>query len=83
MAEGQQTDTPRGQRKAPGVIDRLGNPEPFFPEGPALSKDAQLGIAPGEVGTGQHGRQGHLAEALAPLRPVEGYHGLPEQSIAR
>ena len=61
-----------------GVINRLGNPEPFVPEGPALSERAQLGMAPGELGTGVHGGQEDLAEALAALRPVEGCHGLPE-----
>ena len=57
---------------------RLGNPQPFFPEGPALSEHAQLGMAPGEPGTGGHGGQERPAEALVALRPVEGRHGLPE-----
>ena len=60
------------------MSNRLGNPEPFFPEGPALGERAQLGMAPGEVGTGEHGGQDDLTEALAALRPVEGRHGLPE-----
>ena len=78
LAEGQQTDPPRGQHEAPGVSHRLGNPQPFFPEGPALGERAQLGMAPGEVGTGEHGGQDDLTEALVAPRPVEGRHGLPE-----
>ena len=60
------------------MINRLGNPEPFFPEGTALGEHAQLGMAPGELGTGVHGGQDDLTEALVALRPVEGRHGLPE-----
>ena len=78
LAEGQQTDPPRGHHEARGVSHRLGNPEPFFPEGTALGERAQLGMAPGEVGTGGHGGQEDLAEALVAPRPVEGRHGLPE-----
>ena len=57
---------------------RLGNLEPFFPESPALGKRAQLGMAPGELGTGDHGGQEDLTEALVAPRPIEGRHGLPE-----
>ena len=32
----------------------------------------------GEVGTGEHGGQDDLTEALVAPRPVEGCHGLPE-----
>ena len=78
LAEGQQTDPPRGKHEARGVRNRLGNPQPFFPEGPALGERAQLGMAPGEVGTGVHGGQDELAEALVAPRPLEGRHGLPE-----
>jgi hypothetical protein len=60
------------------VIDRLGNPEPFFPEGPALGERAQLGMARGEPGTGMHGGQEDLTEALVASRSFEGRHGLPE-----
>ena len=60
------------------MSDRLGNPEPFFPEGPALGERAQLGMARGEAGTGVHGGQENLAEALVAPRPLEGRHGLPE-----
>ena len=45
LAEGQQTDPPRGKHEARGVINRLGNPQPFVPEGAALSERAQLGMA--------------------------------------
>ena len=77
LAEGQQTNPPRGH-EAPRVRHRLGNPEPFVPEGPALSEHAQLGMAPGEEGTGEHGGQVGLAETLVAPRPFEGRHGLPE-----
>ena len=60
------------------MINRLGNPQPFFPEGTALSERAQLGMALGEVGTGQHGGQLGLTEALAAPRPVEERRGLLE-----
>jgi hypothetical protein len=60
------------------VSDRLGNPQPFVPESPALRKRAQLGMAPGEVGTGEHGGQDELTEALVAPRPVEGGYGQPE-----
>ena len=78
LAEGQQTNPPRGKHEARGVSNRLGNPQPFFPEGPALGERAQLGMAPGEPGTGVHGGQEDLTEALAAPRPLEGRHGLPE-----
>ena len=60
------------------MIDRLGNPQPFFPKGTTLGEHPQLGMAPGEPGTGEHRGQVGLTEALAALRPVEGRHGLPE-----
>ena len=60
------------------MVDRLGNLEPFFPEGSALGERAQLGMAPGETGTGEHGGQEGLTEALVAPRPVEGRHGLPQ-----
>ena len=60
------------------MINRLGNPERFFPEGIALGEHALLGIAPGEVGTGVHGRQKDMTEALAAPPPFEGRRGLSE-----
>jgi hypothetical protein len=60
------------------VSNRLGNPQPFFPKGPALGERAQLGMAPGEVGTGLHGGQDDIPEALVAPRPIEGRHSLPE-----
>jgi hypothetical protein len=60
------------------VIDRLGNPEPFLPEGPPLGERAQLGMARSEAGTGVYGGQHHLPEVLVTTRPFEGRHGLPE-----
>lgn len=38
----------------------------------------QVGIAPDEPGTGLHGGEEELTEALAAPRPVEGRHGLSE-----
>jgi hypothetical protein len=60
------------------VSRRLGDPQPFVPEGPALRERSQLGIALGKEGTGEHGGQDHPAEALTAMRPVEGRHGVPE-----
>jgi hypothetical protein len=60
------------------MINRLGNLQPFFPEGPALDERAHLGMTPGEVGTGGYSGRDHLAEALAASCPIEGRHGLPE-----
>src|SRR5262245_16705677 len=55
---------------------RLGNLEPFVPEGTALSEHTQLGIVLGETGTGVHGGQGTKAEALMAPRPVEERYSL-------
>src|SRR5262245_30583633 len=60
------------------MIGRFGHPEPCFSQSPALSECTQLGMAPGEPGTGLHGGQDNLSEALITLRPVEGGHSLPE-----
>ena len=57
---------------------RLGDPQPFVPEGTALGEHAQLGMVLGEGSTGEHGGQEDLTEALAAPRPVEERHGLPE-----
>ena len=46
MAEGQQTNTPRGSHEAPGVPNRLSNPQAFFREGAALGECPQLGMRP-------------------------------------
>ena len=60
------------------MSNRLGNPKPFFAEGTTVGEHAELGMARGEVGTGEHGRQEDLTEALAPPWPLEIRHGLPE-----
>ena len=78
LAEEQQTNPPGGNHKARGVIHRLGNPEPFVPEGPALGEHAQLGMAHGELGTGTHSGRDDATEAFVARRPLEGRHGLPE-----
>ena len=38
------------------MVNRFGNLEPFFPEGPTLNECAQFGMARGEVGPSKHGR---------------------------
>jgi hypothetical protein len=78
LAESQQTDSVIGIHEAPRVSNFLSNPEPFVPKGPALGERAQLGMAPGEVGTGEHGGQDDLTKVLAALHPVESCHALPE-----
>jgi len=60
------------------VIDLLGNPESFCPEGTPLGERAHLGMALGEAASGVHGGQDNLAEALAAPSPVKGRDGLPE-----
>jgi hypothetical protein len=60
------------------MIHRLGNVDPFLPEGIALGEYVQLGMAHGEPGPGGHGRQDSEAETLATPCPVEDRHGLPE-----
>ena len=45
------------------MINRLGNLEPFIPDSPALGERAELSMACGEVGTGEHGGD-QLTEAL-------------------
>ena len=59
-------------------MHRLGNLEPFVPEGPALGERAQLGMARGEPGTGGHGGQEWPTEALVAPRPLEARDGLSE-----
>src|SRR5262245_50434854 len=68
----------KGMHQVPRLSYRLGNPQPFFPDGHTFSERAQLGMAPGEVGTGGHGGQESRAEALVPPRTVEDGYGLPE-----
>ena len=46
------------------MLNHLGNPQPFFPEGTALGERAQFGMARGQVGTGVHDGEDNLAEAL-------------------
>jgi len=60
------------------VRNFLSNPEPFFPKGSALGERAQLGMAPGEVGAGEHGGQENPAEKLVAPCPLQGRYGLPE-----
>src|SRR4029453_11281508 len=60
------------------MSDRLGNLQPFFPEGVALGKRAQLGMAHGELTTRLHSGQEDLTEALAASHPVEGHYGCPK-----
>jgi hypothetical protein len=53
------------------VINHLGDLDPFFSEGTARSKRAQLGMAQGEPATGGHCGKENLAEALVVPFPVE------------
>ena len=48
FAEGQQANPPTGTHEAPGMSDRLGNPQPFVPERTALDERAELGMAHSE-----------------------------------
>ena len=70
LAEGQQTDPPRGNHEAPGVRHRLGNLERFFPEGTTLSEQAELGMACGQMRTGQHGGRSNGRAAKHRCRSV-------------
>src|SRR5262249_34584898 len=54
------------------------NPESFVPQSLALGERAQLGIAPGEPGTGVHSGQEDRTEALPAPCSVESRHGLRE-----
>ena len=65
------------------MINCLSNPQPFFPEGTALSECAQLGMTPGEEGPGGHGGQENLAEVLAVPSPSSEATVCLKQSIAR
>jgi len=76
LVKGQQTHPPRGKHQARGVSHRLGNPQAFVPECPALGECAQLGMAPDEAGTGEHGGQDVFTKALVAAYPVEGRYGL-------
>jgi hypothetical protein len=60
------------------VINRLGNPKPFFPKDDPLTEHAELGMAHGEPGTRARGGQDIKAEALVAPRPVEECRGLRE-----
>src|SRR5262249_34592492 len=78
LAEEQHTLSPKSIRQAAGVSHRLGNLEPFVPQGTALSERAQLGMARGEPGTGTHGGKHTLTEALVAPHPVKEHCGLLE-----
>jgi hypothetical protein len=60
------------------VLNCLGNPQPFFPESPALGERAQLSMAKGEVLTGKHGREVWQAETFMAPRPFEERHSMGE-----
>src|SRR5262249_42442565 len=77
--DGGRADRPPGSKhETREMRNRFGRLEPFVPEGTALSEGAQLGMAGGEAGTGLHGGQEALPEALAARRTVEEGYGLPE-----
>jgi hypothetical protein len=77
LAESQQTDPIKGRHEARWVSRRLGNPERFVPEGPALGEQAQFAMARGELDTGLHGGQEDRTIALAAPLHIEDYYGLP------
>ena len=79
LAEGQQTDPVIGTHEARGVCHRLGNLEPFFCEGPALSEHAraQHGTRRARARELTAGRA-TLPEALVAPLPVQGLYSLPE-----
>ena len=56
--------------------NRLGNPQPFFSEGPAFSEHAEFGMAPGKPGTGLYGGEECPVEELVAPHPLEGLHDL-------
>src|SRR5262245_2539111 len=73
------TEPPRGHHEASRGSNRLGNPQPFLPEGSALSKRAQLSMAYGEAGMRDHCGQENTTKAPAAPRPLEGRHRLLEE----
>jgi hypothetical protein len=50
---------------------RLGHLESLFPKGATFGKGAEFGMARSEEGTGEHGGQVGLTEALPAMRPRE------------
>jgi hypothetical protein len=60
------------------VLDRFGNSDPFFAVGTTLREYTQVGMAPGEPGTGGHGGQDCLPEALAAPCSLKGRDSLLE-----
>ena len=78
VVEEQQADAPRGNHEACGVINRLGNLQPFFSQGPAFDERAQFGIARGEEGTGCHGGQEGTTGAFTAPRTLPECDGLSE-----
>ena len=78
LAQRQQTNPPIGAHNARGLLHRLGNPEPFFPEGTTLGEHAELGMTHSEPGTGAYSGQDDLAEVLVAPCPLERCQSLPE-----
>src|SRR5262245_43608996 len=78
VAEGQQADSPRGKHQIAGGINRLGNSEPFCPEGSTHGEQAQLGMTRGEPGTRDHSGQEGLPKVLVAPRTLEERYSLPE-----
>jgi hypothetical protein len=67
-----------GSHQAAGVRHRFGNLERFFPECTALSEQAELSMAHGELGPGDHGGRVGKPKTLVGWRFLEGRHRLPE-----
>jgi hypothetical protein len=67
-AEVEHADTPIGNHQAGGMIDCLGNVQPFLADGHPLGKRPHLRQAKGQLGTRVHGGKDGLTQALvAPL----------------
>ena len=66
------------EHQAPGMLNRLGNPEPFFPEGTALSEQAQLGMTLERAGHGRSRRVGQPPKRSWRRAPSRDCHRLPE-----
>ena len=77
LAQGQQTEPPRGVHHTHRGRGCLGNPQAFFPKSPACGERAQLRMAPGQVGTGEHGGHEDKTALVAPGL-FKGCDGLPE-----
>ena len=54
LTQREQTAPPRGKHQTAGMRRRLSNVQPLFPQDMARRERAEIGMAPGEPGTGTH-----------------------------